>query len=100
MTHKLVMTVPVRDGKVELDLPDFADGEVHVTVERSFDPETDWTEEELAQLAELRKPEPKTGAEIAAMIRSGELDLSAWKALNITDSVAWLEEQRAKRRGS
>lgn len=32
------------------------------------------------------------------MIKSGELDLSAWDELNINDPDEWLAQQRAKRR--
>lgn len=94
------LKVIVRNGKAELDLPDFPDGEVIVQVERPFNPETDWTPEEWAELQRLMQPDPKSGAEVVAMIQSGELDLSAWDALNIDDPVEWLAQQRAKRRKS
>src|SRR4051812_41741200 len=54
--------------------------------------EMEWTEEELSEL--LKPPEPKAGAEIAAMIKSGELDTSAWSDMinpHISDSVEWVK---------
>ncbi|XWX02598.1 hypothetical protein VZO05_08765 [Aggregatilineales bacterium SYSU G02658] len=94
----ITKTVTVRSGKAELDLPDFPDGEVVVHVERPFNPDTDWTPEEWAQIEALIQPDPKPGAEVVAMIESGELDLSAWDELNIDDPDEWLAQQRAKRR--
>ena len=49
-----------------------------------------WTDEELAHL--LKFQEPMTGKEIA---KSGLL--GSWKDMGISDSVEWLEQQRAKR---
>jgi hypothetical protein len=49
-----------------------------------------------AELAELLKPgTPRTGAEIAARIRA---EGGGWEQKGITDSVAWLREQRRIRR--
>lgn len=94
--------VTVKNGRVEVSLPqDFPDGEAFITVkqtERPFNPETDWTAEEWAELQSLQTPNLKTGAEIVAMIESGELDLSGWEDMGITDSVQWVEEQREQRR--
>jgi len=57
-------------------------------------PETPLTDEEIA---ELRRPEsPKSGAEIAAMLESGELDVSAWS--DVGDGAEWVERQRQKRK--
>src|SRR5690349_5673683 len=54
-----------------------------------------WTDEELAEL--LKPGVPKTGAEIAAMIESGELNSDAWSEMinpHITDPVEWLKALR------
>jgi hypothetical protein len=56
--------------------------------------EQPWTAEELH---ELMCPDPKTGAEIAAMIESGEVDTSVWAAMDIPDVVEWINEQRHQR---
>lgn len=93
-TRSTAMTVIVKDGKAQLDLPDFPDGQVMVTVERPFNPDTDWTEEELAELEALSVSHPRTGAEVMAMIESGALDLSGWQKMEITDSVEWVQQQR------
>ena len=75
-------------------------GEVHHTMPEQDEipwEERPWTE---AEIRELMKPEPKTGAEIAALI--DQLDLSEWQAMDIPDVVEWLKEQRhqeAVRRG-
>lgn len=50
-----------------------------------------WTEQELR---ELMHPDPKTGAEIAAMIESGEVDTSVWAAMDIPDAVEWVNNLR------
>src|SRR5688572_7211671 len=54
-----------------------------------------WTEEELADL--LKPGVPRTGAEIAAMIQSGEFDSASWAEMinpQITDPVAWVKALR------
>jgi hypothetical protein len=61
----------------------------------SPDENLNWTDEELAEL--LKPAEPKTGAEIAAMIESGELATTAWSEMlnpQITDSVEWVKALR------
>ncbi|MCA9912795.1 MAG: hypothetical protein KC496_05585 [Anaerolineae bacterium] len=50
-----------------------------------------WMDEELAEL--LTPKEPLTGKEIVE-----KRLLGAWKDMGITDSVEWLEQQRANRR--
>lgn len=87
----------VRDGKIEADLPDdVIEGEIElkIPVERDAwsveESEPLWTDEELAQLI---NPNPRTGAEIIALGHTG-----GWKDLGIEDSVAWVEEQKRKRR--
>lgn len=91
------LKVIVRNGKAELDLPDFPDGEVIVQVERPFNPETDWTPEEWAELQRLMQPDPKSGAEVVAWMHANPEIFEAWSHVT-TDGVTWLEEQRAKRR--
>jgi hypothetical protein len=57
----------------------------------------DWTDEELAEL--LKPGIPKTGAEIAAMVESGELDASAWSEMinpHIADPVEWVKALRSE----
>jgi hypothetical protein len=59
--------------------------------------ERPWTEDEIR---ELMKPDPKTGAEIVAMLE--QLDLREWQEMDIPDVVEWLKKQRheeAVRRG-
>lgn len=50
-----------------------------------------WTDEELAEL--LKPKKPLTGKQIAEQGLLG-----SWSDMGITDSVEWLESQRAKRR--
>ncbi len=50
-----------------------------------------WTDEEIKEL--LTPREPLTGKQIAEKGLLG-----GWKDMGITDSLEWLEEQRAKRR--
>lgn len=54
-----------------------------------------WTE---AEIEEMMKPNPKSGAEIAAMIESGEIDTSIGAEIDIPDVVAWLENLRHQER--
>lgn len=51
--------------------------------------ERPWTE---AELRELMRPDPKTGAEIVALL--DRLELSDWETLDIPDVVEWVKEQR------
>jgi len=54
--------------------------------------QSEWTDEELAVL--LKPGEPKTGAEIASMLQSGELDTTAWSEMlnpDIADPVDWVK---------
>lgn len=83
------------DGQLELELPPgLPEGEIAVILElpnaEPVEAET-WTDEELAEL--LKEIKPMSGAEaIAAGLVGG------WKDRGITDSVAWLNAQREKRR--
>ena len=78
------------DGKLEAELPaGLPAGEVQITVEI---PEPTWTEEELKELLRI---EPLSGAEIVALLDSGELSTDAWD--DPRDGATWVEEERAKR---
>jgi hypothetical protein len=86
-----------KSGKLEVRLPKgIAPGEVRVTIEPIPAAEDDdwedrpWTDEEIK---EMLRPDPKTGAEIAASDAVG-----MWADRGITDSVEWLKEQRRQRR--
>ena len=54
-----------------------------------------WTDEEIRV---MMRPNPKTGAEIAAMLESGEIDTSVGAELEIADVVTWLEDLRRRER--
>lgn len=83
------------NGKLEAELP--ADVQpnkvksVKVTIEVEKSPdefsweERPWTSEEIEQL--MKRSEPKTGAEIAAMIESGALKTTTWAEMEIDDVV-------------
>lgn len=78
------------DGQLVFDVPDdLPPGEVNITLEI---PNTDeqFTEEEINELLTFK---PSTGAEIVAAGLMG-----GWEDMNITDPVAWGEEQRRKQR--
>jgi hypothetical protein len=86
-----------QDGKLEVQLPEgLPTGEVDLTLEIQADNPTEveeyqsWTEEELAELLVI---EPLTGHEIVQAGLTG-----GWSDMGITDSVAWVEAQRRKRR--
>lgn len=96
-TNDVMIKGYIRNGELVIDLPkDVQDGEieVRVTVKTPADVTPDaeplWTDDELAALI---RPEPKTGAEIVALGHTG-----GWEHKGITDSVAWVQEQRRKRR--
>lgn len=57
---------------------------------RVEDEDADWSEDELAELLQIR---PMTGAEIVAAGLTG-----GWADLDIPDGATWVEEQRRKRR--
>jgi hypothetical protein len=116
-------------GELELEkLPALRPGKVQVTISELIDAELPWEERPWTpeEIQELMKSKPKTGAEIAAMILSGEvdtslwaedtvnepssqwgkqlvallneLDTSEWQAKDIDDPVAWVKEQRRQKR--
>jgi len=90
-------------GKLEVDLPSgLPPGEVKVMIEVPIEnqeasklpwEERPWTEEEIRELLTFRPAE--SGAEIVAMLTETD---GWWKDLNITDSVAWVQELRRKSR--
>lgn len=80
-----------------MDLPDdVIEGEIELRVPVEHEKKTDeeaqplWTDVELA---EVIRPEPKTGAEIVALGHTG-----GWEHKGITDSVEWVKELRRQRR--
>ncbi len=76
-------------GELKLDLPSgLPPGEARITIEIPIVPS--WTAEEITKAL---KVEPMTGAEIVASGLVG-----GWEDEGITDSAAWMEEQRRKRR--
>ncbi len=75
---KLPAGLPTGEIRVRLEIPD---------TELPWE-ERPWTEDEIRELLTFH---PATGAEIVA---SGVV--GAWADLNITDSVAWVEEVRRK----
>ncbi|MCC6612695.1 MAG: hypothetical protein IT320_04400 [Anaerolineae bacterium] len=90
--------------ELEVVLPaNFTPGKV--TIRHSDEPEAEasypredmaWTDEEWARIQTLLQPaSPKTGAEIAAQIREQG---GGWENKGITDTLAWLDEQKRRRR--
>lgn len=86
-------------GQLEIHLPEgLPAGEVDVVIRLSSSNASDdgenqpWTEAEIQEATTFGQG--KTGAEIVAMLKSGELDTSTWLDMNIPDSVAWLKAQR------
>jgi len=79
------------NGQLDIELPaGLPPGEARVTIEIA--PESDtWTDEELDEL--LNAKHPMTGKEI---VESGLL-VGGLENEGITDSRAWVEEQRRKR---
>lgn len=79
--------IVTQDGQLKVELPEnFPSGEVEVTVqhlEESFA----WSEDEIRS---LMHPEPKTNAEIIAMLQ--EMGSEGWD--HIEDGAAWVENQR------
>ena len=82
-------------GELDIELPKgLPAGEVEVTLNVENTDELPWelrpwTPEELA---ELMKPDPKTGAEIVAWLQQE----GGWEDLGITDGAEWVQEQRRK----
>jgi hypothetical protein len=86
--HRLEVTVPA-------DLPP---GEVRVMLQ--LPTSLTWTALEVDSL--LERQQPRTGAEIVALLESGALDTRSWEALDIDDPVEWVRMQReeqARKRG-
>jgi len=77
------------DGELKLELPSgLPAGEARITIEIPAEPK--WTADELKRALQTT---PMTGAEIVEAGLTG-----GWEDQGITDSVAWVEEQRRKRR--
>ncbi len=84
-----------QDGELEIQIPpDHPVGKVTVTIEPvAATDDTEWTDEELDAL--LHPPESNmTNAEIIQMIH--DFGPTGWD--KITDSEAWVDEQRRRRR--
>lgn len=78
------------DGQLLVDLPDnVPPGDVEITIEIAQADES-FTEAEIAELLTFK---PTSGAEVVAAGLTG-----GWEHKNITDPVAWVEEQRRKRK--
>lgn len=83
------------DGELVFETPkNLPPGEVQITIEvpkeTSSPLEQDFTDEEIR---ELRAIKPKSGKEIVESGLTG-----GWEHKGITDSVAWVEEQRRKQK--
>lgn len=84
-------------GELQIEKPQgLRTGKVTVTITELTDEEDDmnrelrpWSE---AEVREMIKPKPKTGAEIVALI--DQLDLSEWQQMDIPDVTEWLKERR------
>ncbi len=82
-----------KDGELQIRLPEgIPPGEVEVVITVPGGPaeDTAWTDEEIRQMTQVT---PKTGAEIAALLDEMEAGFQ-----HITDSAAWVEEQRRSQR--
>jgi hypothetical protein len=82
-------------GELRVALPSGIEpGKVKITIEKAEpdprDAEQPYTD---AEIAEMMRPEPKSGADIVALGHTG-----GWEHLGITDGVEWELEQRGKRR--
>jgi hypothetical protein len=96
-THYVTVKGRIHDGQLHIALPDnVTDGEVEVLVPITADTtavsadERPLTDDEIEA---LMQPNPKSGAEIIALGHTG-----GWEHKGIEDSVAWVKEQRRKRR--
>ena len=80
------------DGELVFDAPkNLPPGEVQITIEVPSEMpalEKDFTDEEIKEFLTFK---PKTGKEIVEQGLVG-----GWEDMGITDSVAWVEEQRRK----
>ncbi len=83
-----------KNGELQLRLPEgIPPGEVDVVITVPGAAPSDnilWTDEEIRKMTRV---EPKTGAEIAALLDKMEAGFQ-----HITDSAAWVEEQRRQQR--
>jgi hypothetical protein len=81
----------IRNGKLDVELPEnVEDGEVEIKIpvpELDEEPLTD------AEIEDMLRPEPKSGAEIVELGHTG-----GWEHKGIKDGVEWIEDQRRKRR--
>jgi hypothetical protein len=76
----------IKDGELRIDLPEnVVDGEVEIVL-----PITQAAQEDDISPEELLKFEGKT---------LGEIETGGWEGMGITDSAAWVEENRRKAEG-
>ncbi|MEZ4670168.1 MAG: hypothetical protein R3E39_19860 [Anaerolineae bacterium] len=81
-------------GEIKAKLPqNHPIGEVQLIIEVTEVTPIDEEPLTADEIAELMRPEPKTGAEIVALGHTG-----GWEHKGITDGVEWIEAQRRKRR--
>lgn len=81
------------DGELVFDPPkNLPPGEARITIELPAETplEQDFTDEEIEELLTFT---PKSGKEVVELGLTG-----GWEDMGITDSVAWVEEQRRKRK--
>lgn len=92
----------VQDGEIEVQLPIDEQDLTEEMIQNEFTFQAvpsdqlvlgGWEDMGIEEIADLMRPEPKTGAEIAKNPAIG-----SWADKGITDSVEWLAEQRQKRR--
>lgn len=85
-----------QDGEPEFEMPsDHPVGKVTVTIESAaIGSDEEWTDEELDALLSPSSKPKKTGAEIIRRIH--DFGPTEWDA--ITDSEAWVDEQRRRYR--
>jgi hypothetical protein len=80
------------EGELMFEAPkNLPPGEARITIEVSGETtplEQDFTDEEIKELLTFT---PKSGKEVVELGLTG-----GWKDMGITDSVAWVEEQRRK----
>jgi hypothetical protein len=87
MDTVIIKGILTEDGKIIVDLPSgWKAGEIEIEIPVE---DTTWTEEELAEIAELMKSNPRP---------TSEIQTGGWEDMGIEDSVEFVEEMRRKRR--
>lgn len=94
--QKSQQTQPVKDEQTRIHTANgHSTNPTTAAVYDEEDVETPWT---LDEVQAMIRPDPKSGAEIAAMIKSGEIDTSIGAEMEISDVVVWLENLRRQER--